>query len=99
MLRCLLIALVLAAAPVQAQVSGIATRDGMPTLAPVLEKVTPAVVNIAVLQKSPEEQNPMMRDPFFRRFFGLPGEAQPQIAAGSGVIVDAKNGYVITNAH
>ncbi|MGH8740917.1 MAG: trypsin-like peptidase domain-containing protein, partial [Burkholderiales bacterium] len=76
-----------------------ATRDGMPTLAPVLEKVTPAVVNIAVLQRSPEEDNPLLRDPFFRRFFGMPGESQPQIAAGSGVIVDAKNGYVMTNAH
>jgi Do/DeqQ family serine protease len=72
---------------------------GVPTLAPVLEKVTPAVVNIAVLQKSPEEENPMLRDPFFRRFFGGPGDSEPQIAAGSGVIVDAKNGYVITNAH
>jgi Do/DeqQ family serine protease len=82
-----------------AQVPVVATRDGLPTLAPVLEKVMPAVVNIAVLQKSPEEQNPMLRDPNFRRFFGLPGGAQPQIAAGSGVIVDAKNGYVITNAH
>jgi serine protease Do/serine protease DegQ len=40
-----------------------------------------------------------MRDPFFRRFFGGPGQAEPQIAAGSGVIVDAKNGYVMTNAH
>jgi serine protease Do/serine protease DegQ len=59
----------------------------------------PAVVNIAVLQKSPEEQNPLLRDPFFRRFFGGPEESQPQVAAGSGVIVDAKNGYVITNAH
>src|SRR5258706_12737328 len=92
----LLLAMTLSA---HAQVSGIATRDGMPTLAPVLEKVTPAVVNIAVLQRSPEEQNPMMRDPFFRRFFGMPSDPQPQIAAGSGVIVDAKNGYVITNAH
>src|SRR5215212_8728742 len=72
---------------------------GVPTLAPVLEKVTPAVVNIAVLQKSPEDENPMLRDPFFRRFFGIPGDSQPQIAAGSGVIVDAKNGYVVTNAH
>jgi serine protease Do/serine protease DegQ len=53
-----------------------------------------------VLQKSPEEQNPLMRDPFFRRFFGGPlQQQQPQIAAGSGVIVDAKNGYVMTNAH
>src|SRR3954463_5762797 len=88
-----------AAAQVPPSASGLPMRDGIPTLAPVLEKVMPAVVNIAVLQKSPEEQNPMLRDPNFRRFFGLPGEAQPQIAAGSGVIVDAKNGYVVTNAH
>jgi Do/DeqQ family serine protease len=75
------------------------TRDGLPTLAPVLEKVMPAVVNIAVLQKSPEQDNPLLRDPFFRRFFGGPQQSQPQVAAGSGVVVDAKNGYVITNAH
>jgi Do/DeqQ family serine protease len=75
------------------------TRDGIPTLAPILDKVTPAVVNIAVLQRSPEDQNPLLRDPFFRRFFGMPAESQPQISAGSGVIVDAKNGYVMTNAH
>ena len=79
--------------------SGAPLREGVPTLAPILEKVTPAVVNIAVLQASPEEQNPMLRDPFFRRFFGMPGQSEPQIAAGSGVIVDAKNGYVLTNAH
>jgi serine protease Do/serine protease DegQ len=71
----------------------------MATLAPILAKVMPAVVNIAVLQKSPEEQNPLMRDPFFRRFFGGPEQAEPQVAAGSGVIVDASHGYVITNAH
>src|SRR3954470_16268282 len=89
------------AAPAQVPptASGLPMRDGVPTLAPVLEKVTPAVVNIAVLQRSPEEQNPMLRDPFFRRFFGMPQQSQPQIAAGSGVIVDAKNGYVITNSH
>ncbi len=72
---------------------------GLPTLAPLLQKVTPAVVNIAVLQKSPEEDNPLLQDPFFRRFFGLPESSQPQMAAGSGVIVDAKNGYVLTNRH
>ncbi|HEX9398128.1 MAG TPA: trypsin-like peptidase domain-containing protein [Burkholderiales bacterium] len=85
--------------PALAQVAGLATRDGMPTLAPTLARVTPAVVNIAVLQRSPEEQNPLMRDPFFRRFFNLPDQARPQISAGSGVIIDAKNGYVVTNAH
>src|ERR687888_1502142 len=82
-----------------AQPSGLPTREGLPTLAPILEKVTPAVVNIAVLQAAPEQENPLMRDPFFRRFFGMPQSSEPQIAAGSGVIVDAKNGYVITNAH
>ncbi|TAK86943.1 MAG: Do family serine endopeptidase [Betaproteobacteria bacterium] len=87
------------AASAQAQIPAVATRDGLPTLAPILEKVTPAVVNIAVLQRSPEEQNPLLRDPFFRRFFGVPEDNEPQIAAGSGVIVDAANGYVMTNAH
>jgi serine protease Do/serine protease DegQ len=75
------------------------TRDGLPTLAPLVAQVTPAVVNIAVLQRSPEEQNPLLRDPFFRRFFGLPEKEQPQVAAGSGVVVDAEHGYVLTNHH
>jgi len=96
----LALALELAACGAAAQIpGGTPMRDGLPTLAPILEKVTPAVVNIAVLQRSPEEQNPLMRDPFFRRFFGVPEQSEPQIAAGSGVIVDAKNGYVMTNAH
>ena len=98
-MRRLAAVLLLAIAEVHAQSTGLPTRDGLPTLAPILDKVTPAVVNIAVLQKSPEEQNPLLRDPFFRRFFGGPQQAEPQVAAGSGVIVDAKNGYVITNAH
>src|SRR5947209_4123285 len=99
MSRALLALLVVLSGPLLAQSAGLPTRDGLPTLAPILEKVTPAVVNIAVLQKSPEQDNPLMRDPFFRRFFGGPQQSEPQVAAGSGVIVDAKNGYVITNAH
>jgi serine protease Do/serine protease DegQ len=91
--------LLLAASGALGQPAGLPTREGLPTLAPILEKVTPAVVNIAVLQRSPEEENPLLRDPFFRRFFGGPQQAEPQVAAGSGVIVDAKNGYVLTNAH
>ena len=97
--RLVLTACVVVAGAAYAQPGGLPMRDGLPTLAPILEKVTPAVVNIAVLQKSPEEENPLMRDPFFRRFFGVPQQAEPQIAAGSGVIVDAKNGYIITNSH
>ncbi|MDX1483617.1 MAG: trypsin-like peptidase domain-containing protein, partial [Alphaproteobacteria bacterium] len=73
---------------------------GIPTLAPILEKVTPAVVNIAVKSKAPAQENPLLNDPFFRFFFDIPQqEARPQISAGSGVIVDAAKGYVLTNHH
>ena len=70
------------------------------SLSPLVRKTAPAVVNIATLQPSPAEQNPLLQDPFFRRYFGIPDAAlQPAIAAGSGVIVDGKNGLVITNFH
>src|SRR6187397_662988 len=76
----------------------------MPTLAPMIKRVSPAVVNIAtrgtVRERTP--QNPLLEDPFFRRFFDIPDmsprERQFQ-SAGSGVIFDAKNGYIVTNAH
>ncbi|CBS87963.1 Do family serine endopeptidase [Azospirillum lipoferum] len=72
------------------------------TIAPMLEQVTPAVVNISVLSQAPQAENPLLRDPFFRRFFNLPDQmpqGRPQVSAGSGVIVDAANGYVVTNSH
>jgi S1-C subfamily serine protease len=70
------------------------------SLAPLVRKTSPAVVNIAVLQPSPAEQNPLLQDPFFRRYFGVPDAAlQPAMAAGSGVIVDGERGFVITNFH
>ena len=79
-----------------------ATADGntLPSLAPMLEQVMPAVVNIAV-QGRVRTRNPLMEDPFFRRFFNMPDMPQQRrtTSAGSGVIVDAKNGYVLTNAH
>ena len=72
----------------------------LPSLAPLLKGVTPAVVNISVLTRSAIEDNPLFRDPFFRRFFNLPDQAsRPERSAGSGVIVDAAKGYVITNYH
>ncbi len=74
--------------------------QGDESLAPVVRKTAPAVVNIAVLQPSPAQQNPLLQDPFFRRYFGVPDAAlQPAIAAGSGVVVDGKRGFVITNFH
>ncbi len=76
----------------------------MPTLAPMVKRVTPAVVTIAtrgtVRERQP--QNPLLEDPFFRRFFDIPnmGPREREFqAAGSGVIFDAKNGYIVTNAH
>jgi serine protease Do/serine protease DegQ len=72
---------------------------GLPTLAPLVNEVTPAVVNISVVTRSPMENNPLFRDPFFRRFFGVPDQQKREQAAGSGVIIDAARGYVLTNNH
>ncbi|HUL05451.1 MAG TPA: Do family serine endopeptidase [Candidatus Acidoferrum sp.] len=74
--------------------------DGqVPTLAPLLKEVTPAVVNIAT--KGHEAVNPLYNDPLFRRFYKVPegAEQRETQAAGSGVIIDAKEGYVVTNNH
>ena len=73
---------------------------GSTDLPSLVKKTAPAVVNIAVLQPSPADQNPLLRDPFFRQYFGVPDSAlQPAISAGSGVIVDAARGLVVTNFH
>lgn len=76
--------------------SGIASN--IPSLAPVLDQVTPAVVNISVVSAGAGATNPLYSDPYFRRFFKAP-EVQPRMSAGSGVIVDAEQGYVLTNHH
>ncbi len=73
---------------------------GLPTLAPLVNQVTPAVVNVSVITPAPMEDNPLFRDPFFRRFFNLPDRPQrKEQAAGSGVIVDAARGLILTNHH
>ena len=75
--------------------------DGAPvqTLAPVVSRITPGVVGISVRGRV-REDNPLLQDPMFRRFFNLqqPIERETQ-ATGSGVIVDAAQGYILTNAH
>jgi Do/DeqQ family serine protease len=74
----------------------------VPSLAPMLTVITPGVVNIAVKGRVREE-NPLLQDPFFRQFFNVPKNQQYQEretqASGSGVIVDAGQGYVLTNGH
>jgi serine protease Do/serine protease DegQ len=76
-------------------------EDVMPSLAPLVKAASPAVVNIRVSQTI-QSQSPY-GDEMFRRFFGLPdipGGGQREVAsAGSGVIVDAENGYILTNHH
>ncbi len=73
----------------------------LPSLAPMLERSVPAVVNIFTRTRVPQQQHPLLSDPFFRRFFDVPQQPQERFSQslGSGVIVDAKNGYVLTNHH
>ncbi len=95
------LAVLLAAESVDAQLPQALSDNGRPTLAPLLEEVTPAVVNIAVTGKATMQRNPLFDDPFFRRFFNVPqqGPVVPRQSVGSGVIVDARRGYVLTNHH
>jgi serine protease DegQ len=81
----------------------VAAQTAQPSFAPIIKRVAPAVVNIAVRGTVAAPRNPFFDDPGFRRFFGLPPDAAPRDrefrSAGSGVIVDAENGYIVTNAH
>jgi len=88
-----------AATAVLAALPPVVDGQPLPTLAPMLVQVTPAVVNISVLTRS-AEANPLARDPFFRRWLNLPEQQRrEERAAGSGVIVDAARGLVVTNHH
>jgi len=75
------------------------------SLAPMIKRVSPAVVNIATRGTVTEggPQNPLSEDPFFRRFFNTPPDLGPKDhafqSAGSGVIFNAQLGYILTNAH
>lgn len=91
--------------PAQSQAAlpwfGNSGSEQTPTLAPMLEKATPAVVNISATGM---KQNKQRVPEIFRYFFGpnSPSERvqeQPFQTAGSGVIIDAEKGYVVTNYH
>jgi serine protease Do/serine protease DegQ len=96
-----------ALAQAQAQPIGAAASaaQAVPSLAPMIKRVSPGVVNIGTRGTVRErgQRNPLLDDPFFRRFFDLPPEEgtreRPFQSAGSGVIVDARLGYIVTNAH
>jgi serine protease DegQ len=103
MLSVLALSLSMALSVLPAQAALPLSVDGqdMPSLAPVVEQVTPAVVNILVSGKKVTRQEIPEQ---FRFFFGpdMPDaqvQEQPFQALGSGVIIDAAKGYVITNHH
>ena len=94
----------------QGQAMSLDPERGVMTIAPILEKVTPAVVNIAVTSTVKIPANPFANDEFFERFFGdsVPGlgelfddegRSRTLQSAGSGVIIDARKGYLLTNYH
>jgi len=89
-----------AALPTTAQ--AVMPGDQVPTLAPLVKDTSPAVVNIATRGTVEVERNPFFDDPFFRRFFGerpaQPQQRQTQ-SVGSGVIINAAKGYILTNSH
>ena len=103
---CGLLALIVAAvllrpAPSTAGVlPAVVDGQAMPSLAPMLKRVVPAVVNISSKTRV-RVRNPLMDDPFFRQFFGLQNAPRERIeqSLGSGVIIDADKGYVLTNNH
>src|SRR5579862_4743832 len=102
-----LLALIVAVLPLQlpAAMPPAVGDTPLPSLAPMIKKISPAVVNIATRGTIRERgaQNPLLDDPFFRRFFDVPPDTGPRErpfqSAGSGVIFDAKSGYIVTNAH
>ena len=79
--------------------------QSFPSLSPLVEATKPAVVSIAIARPNRSFRNPFQGDPFFERFFGNPrGRQRPQQdprpqPTGSGVIVDAGRGLVLTNHH
>ncbi len=94
-------ALLLVAQAATAQLPAQVGDQPLPSLAPLVKEVSPAVVSIATKGTVTAPTNPLMDDPFFRRFFGFPEqERQRQFQSlGSGVIVDADKGYIVTNHH
>jgi serine protease DegQ len=94
-------ALLLALWSVVSQAALPAEVDGkpLPSLAPMLERVLPAVVNVSTVTQIAASDHPLLRDPFFRRFFAIPDRQRESQSLGSGVIVDAEQGIVLTNHH
>ena len=83
-----------------AALPGYVNGQVLPSLAPMLEKSMPAVVNISTTKNVNTRENPLLQDPFFKHFFQLPKQQRQQKnSLGSGVIIDSQQGFVLTNNH
>lgn len=88
----------------RSQAMSIDPQRGVLTMAPLLERVTPAVVSIRTVQESGSSRSDSEKSPeeeMLERFFGgrIPQNRSPRAGAGSGVIFDARAGLIITNNH
>ena len=76
--------------------------EPVPSLAPMIERIRPAVVNIATRGSVDVKNHPLLNDPLFRRFFkgfeNMPQRKEVK-SLGSGVIIDADAGHIVTNHH
>jgi len=97
----LALAALLCAHPARAALPAAVDGEPLPSLAPVLERVTPAVVNVFSSTRVQVRTSPFANDPFFRRFFDIPSVPRERVqrSLGSGVVVDAEDGLILTNNH
>jgi len=97
----LVFAALICAHPARAALPAAVDGEPLPSLAPVLERVTPAVVNVFSSTRVQVRTSPFFNDPFFRRFFDTPSMPRERVqrSLGSGVIVDAEDGLILTNNH
>jgi len=87
---------------VQAKIPFAVDGQVIPSLAPMLEITQPAVVNISTITNvRVRTSNPFFEDPFFRRYFDIPSSSrnEKRQGLGSGVIIDAQQGLIVTNSH
>ncbi|CAN5621647.1 Do family serine endopeptidase [soil metagenome] len=86
-----------ATVPVAAALPPAVDGVALPSLAPMLQRVTPSVVSVHTRQRV--RVSPFGGDPFFRRMFPELSQERINESMGSGVIVDAQRGFVLTNHH
>ena len=84
--------------PASASLPASVAGQALPSLAPMLERAMPAVVSVNTKQVV-RVRNPFFDDPFFRRLFPQVPQERINESLGSGVIIDAAKGYVLTNHH